>query len=169
MLYLQFILWSMVRWPIRGSKLLKPVKTMLNVSAVTIAELDASQRGTQQCAHLRNTHKKIFSQTLWSVCVTKELCFHSVPLQAVCRMWCAFMLWRQSTWWCWIWHTHWSHTLNLQIGRQQLWFFFFTLHCTAQSIHCKPSSSSYRSSGWCSSSIRELVEKGDDQMQPVKS
>lgn len=47
-------------------------------------------------------------------------------------------------------------------------FSFSALQWAAQSIHCKPASSSCHSSGWCSSSVSELAEKGDDQMRLVK-
>lgn len=61
-------------------KHLKSVKTMLNMSGVAVVQLDGLERS--------RTGKLLFSQTFWSSCILEGLCFHSVWLQAVCRVRC---------------------------------------------------------------------------------
>lgn len=135
---------------------------MLNVWAVTVVELAGSEKHAQE--------NGVFFPRPFAMAVTKGLCFPSVLLQVVCRTWLVFSQ---------------TAVLCVKAGSMRVLdltcllimamsnrytdsgcdFSFSALQWAA---HCKPASSSCHSSGWCSSSISELAEKGDDQMQLVK-
>lgn len=164
MLWSQSVFCCVVRWPMTVSK---PFKA---------CEINAECVSSHYCRALRireaHTRKWCFPRP-FAMAVTKGLCFPSVPLQVVCRTWlvcsqtavlcvkagCMRVL---------------DLTCLLIMAMSNRYidsgcdFSSSALQWAAQSIHCKPASSSCHSSGWCSSSISELAENGDDQMQLVK-
>lgn len=137
---------------------------MLNVWAVTTVELAGSEKHAQENC--------VFPDLLqWLLPGGCVLPLYPCEWSAGC-CWCAFAALLSVKAGC---CTGVLGLMCLSIMAESDWwvdsdcdFSFSALQWGAQAIHCKPASSSCHSSGWCSSSISELAEKSDDQMQPVK-